>query len=393
MTRLSVIRYVVGDGIYVRHMTTSFIAERAVSDAAGAARYVIASDSYVLHREGSAYLASLRAQGRSPNTERTYAGRIALFLSYCSSTGIDWRAIEFVELGQFLSWLAATPPRGSTRLRSAHTANHIMTTVCEFLRFGAAQGWVAVELVERLATPRYVRYVPGYDQGENAQFSVVQVKTLRLPATLPETRSLTLEQVEQLIEATTKARNRFLVALLAVSGMRIGEALGLRREDLHLLRSSTGLGCSIGGPHVHVRRRMNENGAIAKARCPRSIPVPVELVGLYADYQHERDDVAVVADSDMVFVNIYRPPLGAGMRYGNAYALFGRLSSRVGFTAHPHMLRHTAATEWMQNGAARDTVQRLLGHVSAMSMERYLHPTDATKRRAVELVASKWAIR
>jgi integrase/recombinase XerD len=265
--------------------------------------------------------------------------------------------------------------------------------LCEFLRFGAAHGWVPVELVERLARPRYVRFVPGYDRGEQPQFSVVQVKTLRLPAAVPETRSLSLEQVEQLIAGTSNARDRFLVALLAVSGMRIGEALGLRREDLHLLTSSTGVGCSIAGPHVHVRRRMNENGAIAKARCPRSIPVSSELVGLYADYQHERDEVAAAADSGMVFVNLYRPPLGAGMRYPNAYALFARLSTRVGFTAHPHMLRHTAATEWMQNGAARDTVQRLLGHVSATSMERYLHPTDATKRRAVELVAAKWALR
>jgi integrase/recombinase XerD len=129
VTGPTVIPHVVGDGIYVRHMATSFIAERALSEVDGAPRYVITSDSYVLHPEGSAYLASLRSQGRSPYTERIYAGRVALFLSYCSVTGIDWRAIEFVELGQFLSWLVATPPRGSTRLRSAQTANQIMTTV------------------------------------------------------------------------------------------------------------------------------------------------------------------------------------------------------------------------------------------------------------------------
>ncbi len=250
-----------------------------------------------------------------------------------------------------------------------------------------------MELVQRLATPRHVRYLPGASDGGQAVYSMVQVKTLRLSAAAPEMKTLSLEQVEQLILATTNARDRFLLALLAVTGIRIGEALGLRREDLHLLASSSGLGCSVAGPHVHVRRRMNDNGAFAKARAPRSIPVPTELVQLYADYQYERDEVGDAVDSDMVFVNVYRRPLGVGMRYGNAYALFGRLSTKVGFPAHPHMLRHTAATQWMENGAARDTVQRLLGHVSPVSMERYLHPTNATKRRAVEMVAARWTMR
>lgn len=138
---------------------------------------------------------------------------------------------------------------------------------------------------------------------------------------------------------------------------------------------------------------MNDNGAIAKARAPRSIPVPPELVQMYADYQHARDGIKVDIDSDMVFVNIYRRPFGAGMRYSNVYRLFGRLSAKAGFTAHPHVLRHTAATKWIENGAARDTVQRLLGHVSPMSMERYLHPTDEVKRQAVEMVAAKWVIK
>ncbi|KAB7756789.1 integrase [Mycolicibacterium mucogenicum DSM 44124] len=393
MTSLTVIHPVVGYDVYLRCVSNSYIAERAVSDADGIGRYVIASDSYVLHAEGSAYLAALRSQGRSPYTERTYAGRVALFLSYCSDMQIDWQTIDFAELSQFLRWLVTTPPKGSARLRSPQTANQIMTTVCEFLRFGAAQGWVPLELIDRLASPRHVRYLPGAGDSGQAVYSVVQVKALRLAATAAETKSLSLEQVEQLIVATTNPRDRFLLALLAVTGMRIGEALGLRREDLHLLASSTVLGCAIAGPHVHIRRRLNDNGAIAKARAPRSIPVPTELVQLYADYQYERDEVSAAVDSDMVFVNIYRPPLGGGMRYGNAYALFERLSTKVGFTAHPHMLRHTAATEWMENGAARDTVQRLLGHVSPMSMERYLHPTDATKRRAVERVAAKWAMR
>lgn len=47
----------------------------------------------------------------------------------------------------------------------------------------------------------------------------------------------------------------FLVGLLACTGVRIGEALGLHRGDMHLLASSGAVGCGIEGPHVHARCR------------------------------------------------------------------------------------------------------------------------------------------
>jgi integrase/recombinase XerD len=46
---------------------------------------------YVMHREANAYLAALRARDRSANTERVYADRIVLYLTYCSATGLDWK--------------------------------------------------------------------------------------------------------------------------------------------------------------------------------------------------------------------------------------------------------------------------------------------------------------
>jgi integrase len=53
------------------------------------------------------------------------------------------------------------------------------------------------------------------------------------------------------------------------------------------------------------------------------------------------------------------------------------------------MLRHSAASRWIESGVARDVVQHLLGHASAASMEPYLHPTDAAKRAAVERAAAR----
>jgi integrase len=177
--------------------------------------------------------------------------------------------------------------------------------------------------------------------------------------------------------------------MMAVTGTRIGECLGLRREDMHLLPDSRALDCVIEGAHLHVRRRANPNGALAKSRYPRSVPVTEPLVRLYADYQHERDQIIGAASSnDMVFVNLYAAPLGQALKYSAAKGSFDRAACRAGVRARPHMLRHTAATRWVRSGVALDVVRALLGHASLQSTAMYLHADDRSKRDAVERVST-----
>jgi hypothetical protein len=64
-----------------------------------------------------------------------------------------------------------------------------------------------------------------------------------------------------------------LVLLLCRAGLRRSEAVGLRREDIHFLVDSSGLGCGFPGSHLHVVRRDNINGAWAKSRHSRTVPV------------------------------------------------------------------------------------------------------------------------
>jgi integrase/recombinase XerD len=90
----------------------------------------------------------------------------------------------------------------------------------------------------------------------------------------------------------------------------------------------------------------------------------------------------------MVLVNLYHQPLGAAMTYRAAKGFFDRLAGRCGFAVRPHMLRHTAATNWVRAGTDIDVVQRLLGHSSVASTAVYLHARDEDKRRAVEAVAA-----
>jgi integrase/recombinase XerD len=240
-----------------------------------------------------------------------------------------------------------------------------------------------------LAEPKYLVHTPpGFDIGEEGQCRAIRAKTIKFAVPHGGYQWLSDDQLERVMSVGMRPRDRFLVALMAVTGVRVGEALGLRREDVHLLARAQELGCAVRGPHVHVKRRVNTNAALAKSRYPRTIPVTDEVVGLYADYQHERYRTGTDA-SDMVFVNQFRAPVGQPMTYSNVKDLFDRLARKLGFPIRPHMLRHTAADSWRRQGVPRDVLQELLGHVSSSSMEIYFHPTDGEKRQAVEKVAAR----
>lgn len=308
----------------------TYVAERSISPSTGVERWVVAdARTYDLHGEACAFLAGLRSKGRSPNTERVYAGRLALYLNYCTQRRIEWSRPSFMALSGLQQWLVTTPlparsRRSSTtaapRYRSQGTANAVMTAVTDFLRFGALHGWVPAQTAGLLSEPKFLRYLPaGYDAGERGQWRQVQVSAFRFQVSEPGYEDLSPEQIRRMIADTPRARDRFLIALLAATSLRIGEALGLRQEDLHFLASSRSLGCPVQGPHLHVRRRTdNPNRALAKSRHPRCLPVTPDIVSLYTDYQYERTPVAAAAETGMVFVNLFRPPLGRAMTYPNA---------------------------------------------------------------------------
>ncbi|GAA1563152.1 site-specific integrase [Dactylosporangium maewongense] len=353
---------------------------------------VVGADDYVLHHEGSLFIAGLREAGRAYNTERTYAGRTALFLSYCALQRLEWARVTVWQLARFLHWLVETPlpsrvrgGGGPDRFRDANTASAIVGTVCEFLRFGVRMGWVEPELLGQLTEPCYLRFLPvGFDPGEGDQRRTVRSRLIKFASVDAGIEWLTVEQVARLVDVTRHARDRFLVLLLWCTGIRIGEALGLHREDMHLLADSQSLGCQVKGPHVHVRRRLNSNGAWAKSRRPRVVPVTSELGVCYADYLHERAMVPQAEGTMQVLANLFREPLGRAMSYSSVKGLFDRLAQRSNLIARPHMLRHGAATEWIRQGTDRAVVKELLGHVSDSSMNVYIHVPDGAKRAAVE---------
>ena len=154
-------------------------------------------------------------------------------------------------------------------------------------------------------------------------------------------------------------------------GMRMGEALGLRHNDIAAAERE-----------ITVVRRDNDNGARAKSIIDRTVPVSAELVRLYADYLHaEYGDL----DSDYVFVNLWGRPLGRPWTYAAAYDLVCRLRRRTGVEFDPHWIRHTAATRMLRDGISLEVVAKLLGHSNVtVTATTYGHLTVEDARAVME---------
>ncbi|MGC8628400.1 MAG: tyrosine-type recombinase/integrase, partial [Acidimicrobiales bacterium] len=379
-------------------------AQRTVSPLDGREGWTVVDDRYVEHARAGDYLrALLDAGGRSVGTAHAYAGRLALYLAWAAQEGIDELSLDARSLAAFARWLERTPSRkhrkgrvrrrvpsagvvSLTPTRSAATVEGALAAVVDFVRFGVSRGWCDAASAEGLSDRRKVRFVPGcWDRGEATGPPVVQRRRVRRRHAEKPPMTLTRAEVTSLVEACSNARDRLLVEMTYASGLRAAECLGLRLSDLHFLPSSAHLGCKAAGPHLHVvRREDNENGALAKSLWPRVVPVTARLVLFYDAYRAQRDEVPEAAESDYLFVNLHRPPLGRAMTAASAEELFERLSARVGPRARPHMLRHSFASEIAAVTNDPALVKELLGHATVSSVNVYLHSRWGDMRAAVE---------
>jgi integrase/recombinase XerD len=360
----------------------------------GRAYWTVVDDEYVKVAVADRFLFDLRfGRDRAESTTRVYAGELARFLGWCSGTG---RSLEdgARQLSRFVLVLRSTttqrPGAGQGRAPGAARVNHVLEVVREFFKHAVADGAVDASVLAALYEVADDRFLPAELRAEGGGLRYRARPRHRLRTVRPAHPEAALQtEWEALLEAALSWRDRFLLVLLWFGGLRIGELLGLRRADLHFMDSSTSLGCSVPGPHLHVvRRDNNANRASAKSRYDRSVPVGAWVLAYYDRYATERLGCAPADSCDFVFVNLFHSPLGAPMTASAVRQGLQVLSRRAGLgrAIHPHMMRHSAGTEMAEAGVGIEVVQELLGHRSIISAQVYVHPSPARMRKAVEAV-------
>jgi integrase len=280
---------------------------------------------------------------------------------------------------------------GVKDVRGPGRINRILSVVRGFIRHAVVIGEVPSEVLAALYDISDDRHLPVEVRGEASGLRYVARPRHRLSETETVVDRATDVEVLELLRACRSARDRFIVTAMARAGLRRGEVTGLRREDMHLVSDATMLGCAVPGAHLHVRRRDNPNGAWAKSRRARPVPVDELLVLAYDTYWFEREECRPARRCDFVLVNLFGEPLGAPMRPGALNELLAALSRRAKLAreVHPHMLRHCFGSNVLEAGGALDEARALLGHASPASTQVYLHPSHDRLRQAVDRVAAR----
>jgi site-specific recombinase XerD len=331
------------------------------------------------------FLAYLTSIERSPNTVKAYAHDLKDYFTYLAGHSLDWQTVTLSDVAGFAAWLRLPPEARDGRVSVLPMVEHhcaassvnrklaALTSFCEFhARHGVALGGLLVTMQPPGRGGSASPYKPFlHHVTKNAP---QRRRAIKLVDSQGIPRVLTAGQAQAILDACEHLRDRFLFALLLDTGVRIGEALGLRHEDIEIAERRVG-----------VVLRRNDNGARAKGRS-RAIPASVELMRLYADYLN-REYGAL--DSDYVFVNLWAEPVGRPLAYAAVYDLVLRLRHRTGIDFEPHQFRHTYATWLLRRGAGVEIVKELLGHASVTTTAgTYGHLTVEDARRTLE--AAGW---
>jgi len=226
-----------------------------------------------------------------------------------------------------------------------------------------ADGRAASTIARRLAAARaYLRHLTMIGTRDDNPASGIAGP--RRPRTVP--RTLSPAEAERLIEAARGTaprpmRDLALVELLYGAGLRVSEAIGLRKASIDL--------------ESRIVR------VVGKGGMERLVPLgrpAVEAVRRYLalgrphlDRRHRPD----------LFLNAR----GGALTRAGAFLILRRLADRAGLEpgrVHPHLLRHSFATHLLEGGADLRSVQEMLGHADVATTERYTHVSDRHRRDA-----------
>ncbi len=356
------------------------LVQKVLMPVTGAESFTLVTEEGEVVEPAERYLAYLAALERSPNTVRAYAVSLKLWFEFLARTGKNWEAVGIEDVARFVAWLRAPADNvvvlaDGSGVRHPATVNRYLAGVFGFYDHHARAGLgVAAELVAWRRTSRgsYKPFLHHVTKGRP-----IPTRPVKLHVERRAPRTLQAEQIVAILAACEHLRDRFLLSLLAETGMRIGQALGLRHSDFVSRRREV---------HI-IPRPDNANGARAKMRSSAVLPVSTPLVRLYSEYMHAEYGAI---DSDYVFVNLFAGRIGEPMSYPTVQQLIVRIAAVTGIPFTAHVLRHSHATDMIRQGVPIEVVARLLTHRSSTTTSQtYVHLEAADIREAL-LRAGVW---
>jgi integrase len=236
------------------------------------------------------------------------------------------------------------------------------------------------------ATIRYVRAVLRVALNEAMRYGHVtrNVATLvRLPrATRHECRVLSVDDAKALLEASKSSRLDALYTVGLAVGLRIGEALGLRWEDLDLERKTLRVSQAL--------QRVNRETRFVQPKSDRSrlaLPLPDFAVNALRSYRASQNKERLAIGPDWVDQGlVFTTPIGTPLDYSNVRKDFRKVLKEAGLPMmRLHDLRHTCASLLLAQGVNPRVVMATLGHSQiSLTLDTYSHVLPSVHKEAAQ---------
>lgn len=314
------------------------------------------------------YLKHKADANRSPNTVRRIALSLCYYLNYLSQTETklaDVPELNFEEqsrhFGQFLYWIK----EGShiTDNRTAKTGNGTCNAYLKDV-FGFFLYMVDCRCAKPLRVLTYNQITVANAVGVKRTIRSKSFKGY-LKEKDRDVRAADEVEIVDVLKACTNIRDQLLLLLIAETGFRIGEILGLDyTKDINYAQHNL---------KVYFRDD-NDNDARAKNAEYRSAKISNDTFEFLMHYLAEYR--SLLQRQNLLFINIKGKTAGRPMRVESVYDMLERMEKKTGIKLTPHMLRRYYAVSRRNSGWALELIQLALGHKHLDTTVKYLGILD-----------------
>ena len=273
------------------------------------------------------FLNALEAQNKSPKTVKTYGEAVTQLTAFLLEQGMPTEVSKLSRdhVEAFMVSLL--------RRAKASTANNRYRALQQFFKFLQEEGEIPASPMVNMKPPK----VP------EEPVEHVELEDLRK---ILKTCATTAKESRMIATKLENTRDEAIIRFLFDTGVRSAELIALQLDDVDVRgRSATVLG---------------------KGRRPRTVEFGAKTALALDRYLRARR-AAAFASSPWLWLGVRGPMTDSGLRQ-----MLERRSQAAGVRhVHPHMLRHSQATEHMRNGGSETALMRNMGWRSPQMIRRY----------------------
>lgn len=208
------------------------------------------------------------------------------------------------------------------------------------------------------------------------------VKSVKTPKKIEKkVRFLTLEEQDKFLKAAEGTGNYCQFALILQTGLRTGEMIGLKWEDIDFRKRTVSVNRTMEFRYGDQEFRIGEPKSKADYR---TIPMTKAAYDILKAKEKERHAIKVldIRYKDFVFINRKGMPT-KNSTYDSAIY---KIADKAGIPRFSmHTLRHTFATRAIEAGMKPKTLQEILGHANiGVTMNLYVHITEDEKEKEIK---------